>query len=1139
MQSPVPLELPPIGLAELKQAVAAAVPDALLLRPMILRRVIRVDRRLTGFRLKTPHRKSYVIGREALLEIVDEVDLELPHGQPLPERVMLIEQPSEQELASRPGEQILIQCWRLLFHARVHLAMDQKEFPPAALRRKILAIGVVQFDEIRSVLGQERFLLPPTHDAAVYTEFAAVYLELRHFAPSFLTRYFPGLDDLAAIDALLAEDLDAAALCRATRPQGSPDPDDPFQSQQWTAPLDEVDLEPVLETALGAGGPSPWLYRVLLGLANRAERTGNLVRSAIYVARALHWAPESLAGRPRAMLKRVMNRLAERLLAALERRGQSPRPWCGPLLGLAEQAAHGVWNAEARLLYDLQKVCLDSERETSTVDLVEWALSRGRRPICRPLPNQREVLISRHLRSAARRLTTVRITDEQRRELSVLLSEATARAEEQLRRRLRPLILGALDDVGLEPANLPETMAQRKLAEELLDRVVDHGFIALGDLRDAISRNNLKLPDVPRPADFLRGDRLLAADRRMAEAIDGVYRRGEFYLRAMQRLSSLAFGTRSGRFLTRYVVVPFGGSYLVLAGLDHLVELVAHRSLDIKGPTPLLLLGLFFMGLLYVERFRQLVRRVLRAAGRTVRAVAIDLPLWMAQLPVLRQILDSRLFVLSEHYLLKPLFWTAVVCMTVPFHWTSWTTALVRCGAVFLAVSLVLNSRLGREMEETVTTWAVESWHRFGVRILAGLFYYIRDLFWTFLQTIERVLYAVDQWLRFRSGQGRLAMAMKGLLGMAWFFVTYGVRFGVNLLIEPQINPIKHFPVVTVSHKLLLPLIPSLAGVLELTMEKGFAYTVATAVIASVPGVFGFLVWELQENWRLYAANRSRDLGPVLIGHHGENMGRLLRPGLHSGTIPKRYARLRRAERQARAGGNWRGVRKHLLALEQIRHSVHRYVDREFRELLALSPQWNLCPPAVDAIHIGTNRIRLQIGLAEHAPAMMDIALETRSGWIMAGAADRGLLAVLTPDQRQTLATALLGMYKTAGVELARQPLEVALSHPAGYDVLAEQLVVWPDPALTDEVSYPLGDNAADPRARLLFTETRVSWEQWVAAWTDDDRQPASTVAATALLLGDDPIAGRRASADLQEDTGPHRAGQSTGQCSPRRDASG
>ena len=82
------------------------------------------------------------------------------------------------------------------------------------------------------------------------------------------------------------------------------------------------------------------------------------------------------------------------------------------------QTPRGIWTAEARLLYDLQKVCVDHEREIYTVDLVEWALSWGRRPIKRQLPNQRDVLMLKHLRSAARRLAAVRISDDQRRQLA-------------------------------------------------------------------------------------------------------------------------------------------------------------------------------------------------------------------------------------------------------------------------------------------------------------------------------------------------------------------------------------------------------------------------------------------------------------------------------------------------------------------------------------------------------------------------------------------------------------------------------------------------------------------------------------------------------------------------------------------------
>ena len=135
-----------------------------------------------------------------------------------------------------------------------------------------------------------------------------------------------------------------------------------------------------------------------------------------------------------------------------------------------------------------------------------------------------------------------------------------------------------------------------------------------------------------------------------------------------------------------------------------------------------------------------------------------------------------------------------------------------------------------------------------GVRQVVGVFRGVRD-------GHGRV--PVDEWLRFRSGESRLSLATKAAIGLLWFFVSYVMRFAINVLIEPQINPIKHFPVVTVSHKLLLPLIPQFAGVLELTLEKPLAWTMAGTIVTGIPGVFGFLVWELKENWRLCAANHN------------------------------------------------------------------------------------------------------------------------------------------------------------------------------------------------------------------------------------------------------------------------------------------
>ena len=153
-----------------------------------------------------------------------------------------------------------------------------------------------------------------------------------------------------------------------------------------------------------------------------------MVRAAIYHARARRCAPPQLAApRPigRQDGRRSPDRPApggagDRARPARSRGTNRSSPW-------SSQTPRGIWTVEARLLYDLQKVCVDHEREIYTVDLVEWALSWGRRPIKRRLPSQRDVLMLKHLRSAARRLAVVRISDEQRRQLAGLLHDAIVR----------------------------------------------------------------------------------------------------------------------------------------------------------------------------------------------------------------------------------------------------------------------------------------------------------------------------------------------------------------------------------------------------------------------------------------------------------------------------------------------------------------------------------------------------------------------------------------------------------------------------------------------------------------------------------------------------------------------------------------
>jgi hypothetical protein len=281
------------------------------------------------------------------------------------------------------------------------------------------------------------------------------------------------------------------------------------------------------------------------------------------------------------------------------------------------------------------------------------------------------------------------------------------------------------------------------------------------------------------------------------------------------------------------------------------------------------------------------------------------------------------------------------------------------------------------------------------------------------------------------------------------------------------------------------------------------AWTVSFAIIWCIPGIFGFLVWELKENWRSYAANRWPNLFSGRIGPSGETMARFLKPGFHSGALPKRYAKLRDAEIRARAGGTWHSVRKHVQVLRRIQTSIGHWIEREFLELFVQSNSWQAPPVTLRAVRLGTNCVRLAFGCPGLAEADLHIALEAESGWLVAGITDPGWTDRLLPHQREVLVTALVGLYKSAGVDLVRQQIEDQFGSPMPwYDFAPAGLVLWPEGEEDVEALYDLrADRSIAPQAvrgqlrrplptlsrqQLIFSEVPVTWNDWVVIWNED-----------------------------------------------------
>ncbi len=1087
---------------ELERLVQRVEPAALLVPPRLLRRVIKQHRHIGGIGLRVPHRKGYVINRAALLDCVAPAELGLAPNAELPAHVFLLVRPDPARLARYAVAEALKKHWRILFHLHIDLAMQQKladgSLTPALVRQRIRRLGLTEFAEITAVLRQEDYLLPPESPEAVYAEFVAVYLTMRRFDPARMPHFFPALRDRAAVEAVVAEDIDAEALFGATR----------LCSEADKEPGRQADKEP------GPNAPSVSLSP---------------------------YPPVSLPSSP----------LNDRLQRALELSDADADRWRAALLPIAAQSVQGSWNQEARLLSDLQSVCDDSEHGINTVDLVEWMMSLGELPVKRQLPGHQEVVIVRHLRRALGRMRFVQVTDGDRQRLIELLTHALEQRERLMRARFRPLIAGAMDEVGLKPNNVAEAIGRAKLIEELLDRVVEFGHLNLGNLRDALSRNQLKLPDLKGPAEFFRGDPLIRLNRKLAVALDGVYRRGEFYMRLLHRLSSLGFGTGFGRLFVLFLIVPFGLAYFVMITpgialeegekLTHFVrERVGLKERSIEAPRPAFVelmeedwdkydfdayemqppapppvhrtthefpmpnlwgvagLGAFFVILFNVSSFRHRFFAGLGKLGHEAhRGVA-----WLFNLPALQTILHNRFWTPFRRCVFWPVL-AAALSGSLVWWYDLGTPSALSVAAGFLTLVLVLlNTRLGRDLEETGTDWLMRYWVWFSADFLPGLLRLIMDLSRRCMEGIEQVLYAVNEWLRFRSGANQFAIVVKAVLGLLWFGVTYVVRFAVNLLIEPQVNPIKHFPVVTVSHKVCLPMIPTLAEIFR-NMAVRRPTATATGIIFGIPGIFGFMVWELKENWRLYRSNRAANLQPVLIGSHGETMLRLLRPGFHSGTIPKLFNRLRRAERHEPTGTmGGRSVRKALAALHHVAESIAHFVERELLALLRQSQGWGGLSIELAHVRLATNRVSIEL----HCPTLDEpplvIAFDQQSGWLLAGVLEAGWLPRLNADQARTLTAALAGLYRLAGVDLTREQINESFREIFAFEIIDDGLLVWTGADADHDAIYDLSagpEVLPKPRrgilpvglpvldaARLLLSDAPLAWTDWVQTWEDD-----------------------------------------------------
>jgi hypothetical protein len=759
---------------------------------------------------------------------------------------------------------------------------------------------------------------------------------------------------------------------------------------------------------------------------------------------------------------------------------EDPRTLLDDCRRLESAGPVGSAGRSARFLDRLRRVLLGG-RDISRTDLLGWLFSAGRRPLIRRCDNQRLV---RDHDLATRLLAALPgegLPTHLRSRVERMVNAARDASRVAFTHAATPQIAAAMEEAGCRPRSAVEAVAIAKLVDELVDRMLEQGLASFADLRDAVSRNRYKLPDVTGFAGWLFRDPLVLVDRGIAARLPDVYRPAPFYLLGIQRLSAVAFGTAAGRFVTTHLVLPFGGASVALRGLAHVAEWFGERSEAaahaLHGPVATLLAGGFLWCVIHLPAARRALVEACRGAARGLRYLVVDLPGMLLGLPLVVRLLQGWLGRLLRLRNLGPLAaaaaeWWVLARLGLPGGLTGIATA-----SALAVVNLAFaRSRAGRFAWNALAEASSWLWRTIRVHFVVGLFELVVDFFREAGDLLERLLHAVQERLQVRSGESRLIVGAKAVLAAAWSVVDGFIRFCVTLLIEPQINPIKHFPVVTVSHKLLVPLIPTVSRQVAATMGLTYASAVAavTAVSTCIPGVFGFMAWELGENWRLYAANRMRLLGATTVGRHGETIRRLLRRGFHSGTIPKAFARLRRSEalpgvavgprRGPSGGGPARGAARARGQLEAAAEDIGRFVEREVPPLLETLPTFRSHGVFVQEVRLATASARVRLGRAGAAPSSIRF-VQDGADTILEVDAD-GWLGMASAEERLAIARAILGLAAMSGARTVRTE---------GGGRAAEASVLRPQTLseAAEAVAACRGAIAVPP----------IPWADWSAAW--------------------------------------------------------
>lgn len=692
------------------------------------------------------------------------------------------------------------------------------------------------------------------------------------------------------------------------------------------------------------------------------------------------------------------------------------------------------------LLAHLEKVLLERDTLYYRVSLRTWVAERRLRQI---LPFQGNLKSLTALRAARRLLDELPWPVEDADRFAVPIDSMTQEVGRRLEETLKPRIQEAVDAAGLVPDSLPGSYARSRLTDAMAALIRRRSHLRFADVRDLINREGLSLPELDLRA-WWRGDRLGRFDRAANRALPGVYQRGEIYVKGLQQLSAPLFGTGIGRRALRLVLLPALAAWAIL----EIVVLVwgffappgAYQELG--QPAPVILLGAALSAAANTAQGRTAARLLWQGLARSARFLFVTAPQWfLAWQPVVWLLEQSLVRGLTSRFLI-PVGLGLIALSPVALFWllaipqnpsaAAWTAALA---LAFALGTLLRETPEGRRRLDDLAT----SWFRLRNLLrherLLNLIAPIVAFFKEVMRVFAEILHRIRSRLVPRLDEPLYNTLLKGLAAPLWAACETVIRFYAVVLAEPQFNPVKHFPVVTLGHKLLLPFLPALTGGMHAGLSPLLPDVVllplVAVTIALLPGLFGFLFWELKENWGLYASNRTHPVPPARPGTHGETLAGMLRRGFHSGAVPKAFDKLRSVmERQIREEApEARQLRRALAPLTRIDAAIAEFGDKEVGDRLRQGcPGWTV---VMLRPRIASQGIELTARLFTDGsePIELRIGLAIEGSTLICAPQTKGTVDLVSDECRRQVAAAIDWLQRRSGAERTA-PLEARQDAP-------------------------------------------------------------------------------------------------------------